>query len=94
MNCQIIHDSIHSRPGWTHEYLLTNRGSKVGYGSVAVGGPWRETPTIYEYYLLPQYRGRIFNAFLELLRASGATLVETQSNDPLLKPCCTLSHSR
>ena len=22
MSCQIIHDSIHSRPGWTHEYSL------------------------------------------------------------------------
>jgi hypothetical protein len=20
MNCQIIHDSIHARPGWTREY--------------------------------------------------------------------------
>ncbi len=36
MNCQIIHDSIHARPGWTHEYLLTQGGAKVGYGSVAV----------------------------------------------------------
>jgi len=22
MNCQIIHDSIHGRPGWTREYVL------------------------------------------------------------------------
>ena len=39
MNCQIIHDSIHVRPGWTHEYLITEGGATVGYGSVAVAGP-------------------------------------------------------
>jgi hypothetical protein len=44
MSCQIIHDSIHSRPGWTQEYLLIEDGVKVGYGSVAVGGPWLEKP--------------------------------------------------
>jgi hypothetical protein len=26
MNCQVIHDSIHARPGWTHEYLITTGG--------------------------------------------------------------------
>jgi hypothetical protein len=26
MNCQIIHDSIHARPGWTQEYLITDGG--------------------------------------------------------------------
>ena len=29
MNCQIIHDSVHARPGWTHEYLLTESAAKV-----------------------------------------------------------------
>jgi GNAT superfamily N-acetyltransferase len=84
MNCQIIHDSIHSRPGWTHEYLISENGTKVGYGSVAVAGPWKERPTLYEYFLLPHHRGRIFDAFLALLASSGVTRVETQSNDVLL----------
>jgi len=84
MNCQIIHDSIHARPGWTHEYLLTDCGAKVGYGSVAVGGPWHAQPTLYEYFVLPQHRVRIFDLFIALLTSSGATAIETQSNDPLL----------
>jgi GNAT superfamily N-acetyltransferase len=84
MNCQIIHDSIHARPGWTHEYLLTEGGAKVGYGSVAVAGPWQAKPTIYEYFVLPLHRGRIFDLFVALLTASGSTEIETQSNDPLL----------
>ena len=84
MNCQIIHDSIHARPGWTHEYLITEGGGKVGYGSVAVSGPWQAKPTVYEYFMLPQHRGRVFDAFVALLTSSGATAIETQSNDILL----------
>jgi GNAT superfamily N-acetyltransferase len=84
MNCQIIHDSIHSRPGWTEEYLLTDDGVSVGYGSVAVGGPWKEKPTLYEYFVLPQFRSRMFDLFIDLLTSSRAIMIETQSNDPLL----------
>ena len=84
MNCQITHDSIHARPGWTHEYLIMEGGGKAGYGSVAVAGPWQAKPTVYEYFLLPQYRGRVFDAFAALLTSSGAVAIESQSNDPLL----------
>jgi GNAT superfamily N-acetyltransferase len=84
MNCQIIHDSIHVRPGWSHEYLITEDGGKVGYGSVAVAGPWQAKPALYEYFVLSQHRSRIFAFFSALLTSSAATLIETQSNDPLL----------
>lgn len=84
MSCQVIHDSIHPRPGWTQEYLFSVGGATVGYGSVAVSGPWKDKPTVYEYYVLPQYRSRMFDLFIALLAASGATMIETQSNDPLL----------
>jgi len=84
MNCQITHDSIHARPGWTHEYLITEGDAKVGYGSVAVAGPWQAKPTVYEYFLIPRHRGHLFDAFVALLTSSGATAIETQSNDALL----------
>ena len=84
MNCQIMFDSIHARPGWTHEYLITEGGAKAGYGSVAVAGPWQAKPTVYEYFLLPQHRGRVFDAFASLLTSSGVTAIESQSNDVLL----------
>lgn len=84
MNCQIIHDSIHVRPGWTEEYLITEGGAKCGYGSVAVAGPWQGQPTVFEYFLLPQHRRHLFDAFVALLTTSGATKIETQSNDVLL----------
>src|SRR5262245_32820349 len=77
MSCQIIHDSIHSRPGWSKEYLLIEDSTKVGYGSLAVGGPWREKPTLYEFFVLPQKRSQVFDLFVCLLRASEATMIET-----------------
>jgi hypothetical protein len=84
MNCQIIHDSIHPRPGWSLEYSLRAGEMPVGYGSVAVSGPWKGKPTIYEFYVLPHYRPRLFDFFNALLSTCGAVAIETQSNDSLL----------
>ncbi|MGC9940561.1 MAG: GNAT family N-acetyltransferase [Verrucomicrobiota bacterium] len=84
MNCQIIHDSIHSRPGWSQEYVLSAGGGPVGYGSIAVSGPWQEKPSIYEFYVLPYFRSRLLDLFSVLLAASRAKRIETQSNDSML----------
>ena len=59
-NCQIVHDSIHRREGWTISYLLEAGGARVGFGSVAIAGPWKDKPTIYEFYVLPEYRSLAF----------------------------------
>src|SRR5688572_7362538 len=84
MDCQIVHDSIHRRPGWTTTYALTLDGGEAGFGSVAIAGPWAGKPTIFEFYVLPAHRGRAFDLFEALLQASGARLMEVQSNDTLL----------
>jgi GNAT superfamily N-acetyltransferase len=84
MNCQIVHDSLHARPGWTLEYFLAAHGARAGYGSMVIGGPWKDEAALYEFYVLPQYRSRLFDLFSALLAASGATRIETQSNDSLL----------
>ena len=83
MGCQIIHDSIHDRPGWTREYALLVGGAPVGYGSVAVGGPWTDQPTAYEFYVVPHHRVRVLELFRAFLAASGAVSIEVQSNDAL-----------
>ncbi len=83
MGCQIVHDSIHNRSGWTQEYLLFVAGLPVGYGSVAVGGPWEGQPTAYEFYVVPYQRLRMFDVFRALLAASGAISMAVQSNDAL-----------
>jgi len=84
MRCQIVHDSLHGRPEWTREYFLSADGAPAGYGSIAVGGPWKGKPTVFEFYVLRQHRCRVFDLFTALLAASGAVRIEVQSNDTLL----------
>lgn len=84
MNCQIVHDSLHLRPGWSREYVLSLGSAEVGYGSVAEAGPWKGKPAIYEFFLMPEARMRAFDLFQALLDAADAVTIETQSNDPLL----------
>jgi len=83
MSCQIIHDSIHSRSGWSEEYSLRIDGALVGYGSVAVGGPWTEVPALYEFFVEQAQRSRLFELFDALRTTCGAGRMETQSNDVL-----------
>ena len=82
MGCQIVHDSIHVRSGWTVEYMLLEAGVAVGYGSVAIAGPWTGRPTVYEFYIVPHYRLRLFDLFEALLQSSQAVAIEMQSNEP------------
>ncbi len=87
MNCQIVHDSIHRRPGWTQEYALDLEGETVGYGSVAIAGPWRDAPALYEFFVRPkhpEHRMRTFDLFASLLNICGARIIETQSNARVL----------
>ena len=84
MNCQIVHDSIHRRHGWTTTYRLAVNGETAGFGSIAIGGPWTDKPTIFELFLRPAHRSRAFDLFESLLAASGARFMEVQSSDPLL----------
>lgn len=84
MNCQIVHDSIHRRNGWTLTYLCTLSGAIAGFGSVAIAGPWQDKPTVFEFYVLPEHRARAFDLFEAFLSASGARFMEIQSSDVLL----------
>jgi len=84
MNCQIVHDSIHRRTGWTLTYLLESGGVAAGFGSVAVGGPWQDKPTLFEFYVPPKHRTRAFDLFESLLAVTEARFMEIQSNDTLL----------
>ena len=84
MDCQIIHDSIHERPGWTREYAVEIDGLLIGYASLAIDGPWRATPALYEFYVQREYRMRTFELFGTLLAATSAKVIETQSNDRTL----------
>src|SRR5262245_9604551 len=84
MNCQVVFDSIHRRRGWTVTYALTVDGATAAFGSKAIGGPWTDKPTIFELYILPEYRSRAFDIFEALVAASSARFLEIQSNDLLM----------
>lgn len=84
MNCQIVHDNMHARRGWTEPYLIDIDGAAAGYGSVLIGGPWAGTRTVFEYYLAPASRLRAFDCFEMLLESSRATAMEIQTNDNLI----------
>jgi GNAT superfamily N-acetyltransferase len=93
MNCQIVHDSIHARLGWTHEYVVVDGDAAVGYASVAVAGPWRDKPTVYEFYMVPERRSRAFEAFDAFLSASNPQAFEVQTSDALTTVLC-LTYAR
>ena len=84
VNCQIVHNSLHARPGWTLSYLLFVDATIAGYGATAIGGPWKSKPTVFEYYVLPKYRLHLFALFEVFLKESAAVAMEVQTNTPLL----------
>ena len=79
-----MHDSIHRRNGWTVTYKLNVDGVTAGFGSIALEGPWKDKPSIFEFFVLPEYRAHGFELFEALLVASKARFMEIQSSDVLL----------
>jgi GNAT superfamily N-acetyltransferase len=84
MGCQVVHDDMHARPGWTQPYLFEVDGAAAGYGSILIGGPWTGTRTVFEFFVAPNLRSRAFDLFAKLVEASGATAMEVQTNDVLI----------
>jgi len=73
MNGQIIHDSIHSRAGWTQGICSSPaviRSLRLG----AVAGPWQGKPTLYEFYVLSIIDARV-RVISHLLTASRAVMI-------------------
>lgn len=84
MNCQIVHDSIHHRPGWAKTYRFELEGIALGFGSVAVAGPWENQPTVYDFYVQPSYRNSAFGIFETFINAIGVRFFEVQSSNTIL----------
>ena len=83
-DCQVVHDSIHSRRGWTREFAIAEGDRVVAYASLAVDGPWCNKPTLYELYVMPDRRSRAFALFEAFLEETRPVAFEVQSNDLLL----------
>ena len=84
MNCQIVHDSIHARAGWTETYLLHLDGLAVGFATIAIDGPWKDKRTILEFYVLAEHRTRAFEMFEAFLAMADCKAIEVQSNDTIV----------
>ena len=84
MSCQIVHDSLHARSGWTQSYLLTAESAIAGYVAVAVSGPWQETKTVFEFYVAPEHRAHAIDLFAAFVAEAQPTHFEIQTNDVLL----------
>ncbi len=81
-NFQVRYDACHER-GWTDSYLLTRDEVELGYGSIKGQEP-ADRDTVFEFYVIPQFRRHASLSFSELLSASKAARIECQSNDLLL----------
>lgn len=79
-DCQIVRHSILPR-GLAQPFALEVDGQLVGYAGV-----WIEhfPGRVMEFYLSPPARAHLDRCFDALLRASGATAIEAQTNMPLL----------
>ncbi len=83
MNCQVVHDSIHRRHGWTTNYLVLLENRTIGFATVATAGPWSECPALLEFYLVPEFHTSSIRIFETFLGHSGVQFFEIQSNDVL-----------
>jgi hypothetical protein len=82
-NFQFVCNKCHDY-GWADTYLFTSDGIEIGYGSVWGTDRREDRDTIFEFYLLPAYKKSAQLVFPIFHAACGATLIECQTNDPLL----------
>ncbi|HTF20753.1 MAG TPA: hypothetical protein VK658_21920 [Chryseolinea sp.] len=81
MKAQFIHDKCHLY-GWSDDYLFRVDGISVGYGCIWGIDRRQDRDTIFEFFILPGYRHHQRLFMQELIRVSGVTNLECQTNDP------------
>lgn len=82
-NFQFIYNKCHLY-GWADSYLFKHNGIGIGYGAVWGQNKREDRDAIFEFYIIKPYRKFANIFFSELLKISGATFIECQSNDLLL----------
>lgn len=80
---QFTYDKCHLY-GWADTYLFTLDGSTAGYGGVWGKDEREARDSIMEFYLEPEYRKDAHAIFEKFVASSGASWIESQSNDPFL----------
>jgi len=82
-NFEFIYNKCHDY-GWADTYLFTIDGIKAGYGAVWGANKREDRDAIFEFYLTPPFKKLASVVFSKFHAASGATIIECQSNDLLL----------
>jgi RimJ/RimL family protein N-acetyltransferase len=80
---QFIYNKCHEN-GWADTWLFLSDGKKAGYGAIWGADKREDRDAIFEFYLSPPYKKMANLIFKEFCTISKATLIECQSNDPLL----------
>jgi len=80
---QFIYNKCHEN-GWAEDWLIQVDSKQAGYGAVWGSAKREDRDAVFEFYLTRPFRNSASRIFGEFLAASGATLIECQSNDPLL----------
>lgn len=84
LDCQIVHDSAHYREACSQSYLIRSADAVLGYASLWTGTYWMKPGSLFEFYLLPTYRPRLFSLFEHILDELTPPCLYAQTNDPLL----------
>ena len=82
-NFQVRYNACHER-NWSDSFLIKHGNEAIGYGSVKGLDHLTDRDTVFEFYITPPYTTKSSEIFALLLKASGATFIECQSNDHLL----------
>jgi GNAT superfamily N-acetyltransferase len=80
---QFIYNKCHGA-GWVDNYLFKFKERSIGYGSVWGKDKREDRDTICEFFLDQPFRKYAGQIFYQLIKASGASFVECQTNDSLL----------
>jgi GNAT superfamily N-acetyltransferase len=79
---QIRYNVCHER-NWSDSYLFTIDAMPIGYGSIKGKEDLENRDTVFEFFIVPQYRSLASQFFIELIKTSGVAYVESQSNELL-----------
>lgn len=82
-NFQYVHNKCHLY-GWADTYVFNIDGQVAGYGSVWGKANRADRDSIFEFYVLPNYRRWTRECFTALRLAANTPFIECQSNDKLI----------
>jgi GNAT superfamily N-acetyltransferase len=84
LNCQIVHDTAYDRKNCFQSFLLQMDGEIVGYGSTWIGDYWMAKGSLFEFYVTPSHRSRLFTLFEQFVHFIQPSRIYAQTNDPFL----------